>query len=94
MQNCGLDEAEESEEGDDGDDTYQPKKYEYLALNAFRDLYKQSPVIQMSFEYGPSCIPLSAVGMILNYTGNHLLHYIYHTMGRKIFYPMHKVTNI
>ena len=40
MQGCGLDEAEESEDGEEGEDTYQPKKYEYIALNPFRDLYK------------------------------------------------------
>ena len=61
----------------DEEDVYQPKKYEYVALNPFKDLYKQSPLIQMSFEFGPSCMPLATVGMILNYTGNHLLHYIH-----------------
>ena len=40
MQDCGLDEAGESEDDGEGDDTYQPKKYEYIALNPFRDLYK------------------------------------------------------
>jgi hypothetical protein len=30
----------------------------------------------------------------LNFTGNHLLHWIYHSMGKKIFYPMHTVTNV
>jgi len=48
----------------------------------------------MSFEYGPSCIPLSAVGMIFNFTGNHLLQYIHAVMRRKIFYPCHTVTSV
>ena len=48
----------------------------------------------MSFEFGPSCIPLSAVGMILNYTGNHLLHFIHSVLGRRIFYPAHRVVSV
>lgn len=65
---------------------------EYIATPPFKDLYKQSPIIQMAFEFGPSCIPLSAIGMVLNFAGNHLLHYIYTTWKRKIFFPMTKVT--
>jgi hypothetical protein len=59
-----LDEGDSEEDGDededacDEEDVYQPKRYEYVALNPFKDLYKQSPLIQMSFEFGPSCIPL------------------------------------
>ena len=78
----------------DEEDVYQPKKYEYVALNPFKDLYKHSPLIQMSFEFGPSIIPLSSVGMILNYTGNHLLHFIHSVLGRRIFYPAHKVVSV
>ena len=48
----------------------------------------------MSFEFGPSIIPLSTVGMILNYTGNHLLHFIHSVLGRRIFYPAHKVVSV
>ena len=69
-------------------------KAEYVALNPFKDLYKLSPVIQMAFEFGQAIIPLSAVGMILNYTGNHLLHYIGTVMHKKVFYPMTKITNV
>jgi hypothetical protein len=32
--------------------------------------------------------------MILNFAGNHLLHYIHTIHRRKIFFPMHKVTAI
>lgn len=52
-------------------------KAEYVALPPFKDLYKDSPIIKMAFEFGQQIIPLSAVGTIMNYTGNHLLHYIY-----------------
>lgn len=48
----------------------------------------------MAFEFGPSCIPLSAVGMIMNFAGNHLLHHIYSVWKKKIFYPMTRVTSI
>ena len=94
MTNQGLDEGDSDEDAEDEEDAYQPKKYEYVALNPFKDLYKHSPVIQMSFEFGPSCIPLETVGMIMNYTGNHLLHYIHTVMGRRIFFPCHRVVSI
>jgi hypothetical protein len=88
MLKCGLDEGGESDSDDceeggvsggggNNGAAVGPKRYEYLALNPFKDLYKHSPIIRMSFEFGPSCIPLSAVGMIMNFAGNHLLHYIH-----------------
>jgi len=93
--NCGLEE-DDSDDGDmvEEEDVYQPAKYEYIALNPFVDLYKHSPLVQMSFEFGPSIIPLSAVGMILNYTGNHLLQFIHKVYGRKVFFPHHKVISV
>ena len=95
MTNQGLDEGDDSDDDAmDEEDVYQPKRYEYIALNPFRDLYKSSPLIQMSFEFGPSCIPLSTIGMILNYTGNHLLHWIHSVMGKRIFFPCHRVVSI
>lgn len=39
-------------------------------------------------------MPLSAVGMVLNYTGNHLLHHIHQVYRKRIFFPMHKVVGI
>lgn len=48
----------------------------------------------MTFEFGPSIIPLSTVGMVLNYTGNHLLHFIHTMLGRRIFYPAHRVISV
>lgn len=94
MANQGLDEGDSDDDAEDEEDVYQPKKYEYVALNPFKDLYKHSPLIQMSFEFGPSCIPLSTVGMILNYTGNHLLHFIHTVLGRRIFFPSHRVVSV
>ena len=94
--NCGLEEQQDSEDGDalDDEDVYQPAKYEYIALNPFTDIYKNSPLCQLAFEFGPAIIPLCAVGMILNYTGNHLLQYIHKVYGRKIFFPHHKVVSV
>jgi|TARA_B110000285_G_scaffold115716_1_gene131107 predicted oxidoreductase len=45
-------------------------------------------------EFGGNVAPLSVVGMFLNYTGNHILHYISTVMRRKVFYPSHRVTGI
>ncbi len=83
----GLDDEESDEE------TKTPNA-EYAALPPFKDLYKDSDLIKMAFEFGPAIIPLSAVGMIFNYTGNHLLHYIHTVMKRRIFYPCHTVTSV
>jgi hypothetical protein len=70
--NTGLD-----EESEESDEDQQKPNVEYVALNPFKDLYKMSPIIKMAFEFGPSCIPLSAMGMILNFAGNHLLHFVH-----------------
>lgn len=98
MLSCGLEEGgdDESSDGEEGEQATSPARqlFEYNALPPFKDLYKHSPIIVMSFEFGPSCIPLSGVGMILNFAGNHLLHYINVIHKRKIFFPMHKVTGI
>ena len=48
----------------------------------------------MALEFGQACIPLSAVGMILNYAGNHLLHFCSTVMHKKIFFPMTRVTSV
>jgi hypothetical protein len=45
-------------------------------------------------EYGEGTIPLSVVGMLMNYAGNHMLHYIWTVLKRKIFFPMHKVVSV
>jgi hypothetical protein len=45
-------------------------------------------------EYGSFIVPLSMVGMFMNYCGNYILHYIYSVLKRKIFFPCHKVVSI
>lgn len=57
-------------EGDSSDDQNAE------AAPPFKDLYKQSPLVKMTMEFGLKVIPLSAVGMLFNFAGNHLLHYI------------------
>ena len=39
-------------------------------------------------------VPLSLVGHLLNYVGNHLLHYTYKNAGKRIYLPMHKAMSI
>ena len=39
-------------------------------------------------------MPLPAVGMLLNYAGNHLLHYIFTIYGKRVFYPLHSVVSV
>jgi hypothetical protein len=45
-------------------------------------------------EFGPNVVPLSLVGMMLSYAGNHLLSYIFTQYKRKIFFPAHKVVSV
>jgi hypothetical protein len=92
MMNVGLDEGNESEE-DEGESKPE-KKVEYMALNPFKELYPSSDIVNAMREFGPNIVPLSMVGMMMNYAGNHLLHYIYTVMKKRIFYPMHKVVSI
>jgi hypothetical protein len=87
LKNVGLDEGSDEEEDVQKND-------DYVALPPFRDLYKLSPLIQLAFEFGPQVIPLSAVGMIFNYAGNHLLSYIWQQHKKKVFYPLHQVQSI
>ena len=90
--NVQLDDSEASDENEQT--CTRKEEYEYIALNPFKEIYKESPLMKMAFEFGPSCIPLNCVGMILNYAGNHLLQYIHVVLRKKIFYPLHKVISI
>jgi hypothetical protein len=93
---AGLEETGSDCEDDDEGITLKERQQrpsdEWQALMPFKDIYKDSPLCRMAFEYGPSVMPLSAVGTILNYIGNHLLHYIHTVMRRRIFFPCHRVT--
>jgi hypothetical protein len=50
-----------------------------VPYDGFRELVNVSPIFQMLKGYGASIVPLSLVGLYMNYAGNHLLHYIYQT---------------
>ena len=69
MMNVGLEEGDESEEEDVKDE----KVSKFEALSPFKDLYPNSEVVKAMKEYGPSIVPLTLVGMLMNYAGNHLL---------------------
>ena len=88
--------AEDSERGDGSDDepVSPQKQWQTVPLNCFKDFYQLAPIYKTMAEYGSLIVPLSVVGMYLNYCGNHLLHYVYTVMRRRIFYPCHRVTSI
>ena len=41
-----------------------------------------------------SIVPLSLVGHLLNYVGNHLLFYAFKSSGKRIFMPKHKALSV
>lgn len=94
-EDSGDDLAEDSERGEAGDGGANViKQYETAPLNCFKDFYRVAPIYKYIDEYGSFIAPLSVVGMFLNYAGNHLLHYVYTVMKRRIFYPSHRVIGI
>ena len=93
--------AEDSERGGNSDDeegttttNNNNTTVEWIPLNAFKDLYGVSPIYKLMQEFGSNIVPLSVIGIFLNYVGNHILHFIYTIMKRKIFFPNHRVTGI
>ena len=90
---AGLDEPDpddsEAEEHITEKERAQRPSDQWVALQPFKDIYKDSPICRMMFEYGPACTPLCAIGMTMNFIGNHLLHYIHTIMRRRVFYPCH-----
>lgn len=85
----GLDEGSSDDEGGPPE-----TRVELVALPPFKNLYRNSPIVQMALEFGKNSIPLSAVGMLLNYAGNHLLKYIDAVFGKRIFFPLHTVVSL
>ena len=67
---------------------------EWVAMQPFRDLYPHSDIVKTMKEFGEQVVPLSLVGHMMNYAGNHLLQYIASTYKKRIFYPLHKVVSI
>ena len=70
------------------------KVFNFVAYDCFRELVNVSEIFSVMNEYGTSIVPLSMVGMYMNYAGNHLLNYIYQTYKQKIFHHSIKVVSI
>ena len=62
-------------------------------LTPFKDIFP-SNISQMFRKLAKSIVPLSLVGHLLNYVGNHLLHYAYKSTGKRIYMPKHKAMSI
>lgn len=90
MMNVGLEEGNDSEE--EAKTEIEGPKYE--AVSPFRELYPNSEIVQAMKEFGPNIVPLSVVGMMLNYAGNHLLSHIFTQYKKKVFFPLHKVLSV
>jgi hypothetical protein len=82
--------AEDSERDEDKKEEIS-SRFDYVACNPFKDLYKCTALYNFMTQFGSNIVPLSVVGIFLNYTGNHLLHYIKQVMRKKVFYPSHTV---
>ena len=66
-----------------------------LTYRLTEDADRVSEVIYKTLhEYGQNIAPLTLIGSYLNYAGNHVLHYIYNIMKKKVFHPAHKVVSI
>ena len=71
------------------------KSYIYTAHECFKDLVNTSEIFQAMHEYGSHIVPLSLVGMYMNYAGNHLLAHIYQAYNKaKVFHGGHRVVSI
>ena len=86
--------AEDSERDDPDERRDNRSQVEWIALNSFKDLYQVAPIYKLMHDFGQNIVPLSVVGMFLNYVGNHLLFYIHTILKRKVFYPSHRVVSI
>ena len=54
----------------------------------------ESDLFKHMSEYGSQIIPLSMVGIFMNFVGNHLLNYIFLQFKAKVFFGKHKVVSI
>lgn len=63
-------------------------------LPAFAELYPNSAIMASFIDFAHARIPLSMVGILQNYVGNHLLNHIYETTGKRVFHPFRKVLSI
>ena len=59
----------------------------------FKDIL-QSNVGWLFKRLAKNIVPLSLVGLLLNYVGNHFLQYAHALTGKRIFYPLHQAQSI
>ena len=81
-------------EQEDSEEDEEEKNVPKCTLPAFQDLYPNSDLVRTLIKYGKDIPPLSMVGMLLNYTGNHLLSFIQQVYSKQIFYSNTSVTSI
>ena len=62
-------------------------------LTPFKDIFPSNISILFR-KLNKSIVPLSVVGLLLNYVGNHLLHYAYQFARRRIYYPKHQALSV
>ena len=62
-------------------------------LTPFKEIFT-SNISCVFRKLAKSIVPLSLVGHLLNYVGNHLLHYAFKSSGKKIYMPKHKALSI
>jgi hypothetical protein len=62
-------------------------------LTPFKDIFP-SNISFLFRKLSKSIVPLSVVGHLLNYVGNHLLHFAYQHSGRRIYFPKHQALSV
>ena len=62
-------------------------------LTPFREL-GQSSLANAIQKLGKTICPLSLAGHLLNSVGNHVLHYAWQLVNKRVFYPKHKVVSV
>ena len=62
-------------------------------LTPFKDIFP-SNIALLFRKLNKNIVPLSLVGHLLNYVGNHLLQHAYKSAGKRIYMPNHKALSI
>ena len=62
-------------------------------LTPFREMFT-SNISAVFRRLAKSIVPLSLVGHLLNYVGNHLLYHAYKSTGKRIYMPKHKAISV
>jgi len=62
-------------------------------LTPFKEIFT-SNISSFFRKMEKNIVPLSLVGHLLNYVGNHLLHYAFKSAGKRIYMPLHKALSV